>query len=316
MRSNQTLLSENENLCKEWNYQRNFLWPHKYSYGSKESVWWICKKCSFEWKAAIYDRSNNKGCPRCANKVVDKTNSLLTKNPTLCEEWDFEKNEFGPDKYAPFSNKKVWWVYKCGFKWNSKICERSRGHNCPRCCNQFVDITNCLLTKNPDLCMEWDYENNSLPPSCFVPNSGKRVLWVCKKCGNKWEAVIRDRNRGGSCPVCYKRYSKKCEDWINSFDNPNIQKSIRIYIPGFKKKIEVDGFDKTTNTIYEFYGDLWHGNIKHFKEDKINKFLNKTYKELFDKTIKRENLIKEAGYSIIFIWEYDWNKQKKGIKND
>lgn len=153
----------------------------------------------------------------------------------------------------------IGYVKKCGFKYGMAISDRSAGHGCARCSNQYVDDTNSLLTKNPELCEEWDYKLNEFGPDKFAPNSGKIANWICKLCSNKWKAVIRDRNRGNSCPKCFGKYSKKCDDWINSLNNPNIKKGVKIKISGFKRKLEVDGFDYSTNTIYEFYGDLWHG---------------------------------------------------------
>jgi hypothetical protein len=39
-----------------------------------------------------------------------------------------------------------------------------------------------------------------------------------------------------------------------------------------------------------------------------------TYKELYEKTLIRENKIRDLGYNLITIWEYDWKKINKFIK--
>jgi len=63
--------------------------------------------------------------------------------------------------------------------------------------------------------------------------------------------------------------------------------------------------------VYEFYGDLWHGNPSRFKRENINPInKKKTYGELYDETIKRENILKNAGFNIVTIWESDYNKNK------
>ena len=82
-------------------------------------------------------------------------------------------------------------------------------------------------------------------------------------------------------------------------------------IEGYK----MDGYCKETNTIYEFHGDFWHGNPKIYKHDEINKKNGKTFGELYQNTIKREEMIKKLGYNLIVMWEYDWNKINKSIKN-
>ena len=72
------------------------------------------------------------------------------------------------------------------------------------------------------------------------------------------------------------------------------------------KKYKLDGYCEQTNTIYEFYGDLWHGNPSKFKKDDINPVNKETYGKLYDNTIKRETELKNAGFNVITIWESDY----------
>jgi hypothetical protein len=82
-------------------------------------------------------------------------------------------------------------------------------------------------------------------------------------------------------------------------------------LPEWKQKI-VDGYDSTSNIIYEFLGDYWHGNPKVFKNDDINKDTKKTYGELYQKTFKILLKIKSLGYVVKYAWENDWDKFQKG----
>ena len=60
-----------------------------------------------------------------------------------------------------------------------------------------------LATVNPELAAEWHpTKNDDLKPSDFLPNSSKKVWWLCSKCGYDWEANIGARNRGNGCPIC------------------------------------------------------------------------------------------------------------------
>lgn len=72
----------------------------------------------------------------------------------------------------------------------------------------------------------------------------------------------------------------------------------------------VDGYCKETNTIYEFHGDVWHGNPELFKpEEKCHPFNpDISAGELYSNTIERENEIKKLNYNLITIWENNWNK--------
>ena len=66
-------------------------------------------------------------------------------------------------------------------------------------------------------------------------------------------------------------------------------------------KYKVDGYCEKNNTIYEFDGDLFHGNPSKFNKDDINPITKNTYGELYEKTKIKENEIKKAGYNLIKI---------------
>lgn len=99
-------------------------------------------------------------------------------------------------------------------------------------------------------------------------------------------------------------------DWLNdiaSNENVYIQHAINgneYKIPGTKYK--ADGYCKETNTIYEFHGDYWHGNPKKFPSDEYNHSTKCTMGTLFNKTIHKENVIKNLGYNLVSIWELDY----------
>lgn len=113
--------------------------------------------------------------------------------------------------------------------------------------------------------------------------------------------------RGQGCPKCFHFISKPETEWLNSLLIPEENRHKSIYING--KRFNLDAFDPITNTIYEFYGDYWHGNPNKFKSTDINKKINKTYGELFIKTIEKEKLLIQAGYKLVSIWEEDWMKK-------
>ncbi len=46
-------------------------------------------------------------CNKSSGKVC-KHDNLLVLHPELCQEWDYERNAKGPQKYAPGSSSKVW----------------------------------------------------------------------------------------------------------------------------------------------------------------------------------------------------------------
>ena len=71
-------------------------------------------------------------------------------------------------------------------------------------------------------------------------------------------------------------------------------------------RLKADGYCRETNTIYEFYGDEFHGNPVTKKSSDFSKICKKTYKELYKNTLKREVIIRSLGYNLVTIWEYDF----------
>ncbi len=197
----------NPSLANEWNYEKNEgLTPRDVVSNSNKRVWWKCNN-GHEWQAMVCSRNQGRGCPYCSNKAVLKGyNDLQTINPSLANEWNYEKNEgLTPRDVVSNSNKRVWWKCSKGHEWQAYINTRNnQGNKCPYCSNQAVlKGYNDLQTINPSLANEWDYSKNDLSPETISPNSHQKVWWICSK-GHSWEAQIRSRNNGSGCPYCYR----------------------------------------------------------------------------------------------------------------
>lgn len=209
------LFTTHPQLAEEWNYEKNIKKPDEVTHGSDEKVWWKCKKCDYEWKAAISSRTGGVGCPYCAGDiVVCGVNDLATINREALEYWNYEKNERLPSEYLPSSNKHVWWKCKyCKHEWEASINEFNRGRRCPECAKKnrvtkrndsYLDKNGSLAENNPELMNEWDYEKNiDLTPDSIVPGSHKNAWWICQKCGNSWKTKIYLRAiLKHGCPAC------------------------------------------------------------------------------------------------------------------
>ena len=210
-------LIDNAELMAEWNWEKNNelkFNPNALTLGSGRKVWWECSK-GHEWKARIDSRNNGNGCPYCSGLYAVKgENDLQTTNPTLSNEWDYEKNNgLTPMDVLPNSNKKVWWKCSKGHEWQATIDSRNNGVGCPYCSGRYaVKGENDLQTVNPTLAKEWNYERNGdLKPNSFLTNSHKKVWWECSK-GHEWQATIDSRNNGHGCPYCSGRYAVKGEN--------------------------------------------------------------------------------------------------------
>lgn len=133
-------------------------------------------------------------------------------------------------------------------------------------------------------------------------NSDTKVKIICPAHG-VFEQLPWGHLKYG-CRQCGVHKSKIEKEWLASFNIPSM-------IPQYKLPVlhfTVDGFDPATNTVYEFYGDYWHGNPKKFASHKINKQTpkQKSFGQLYKETLLRESNIKAAGYNFVSIWESDY----------
>ena len=218
LRLEDSLLYLHPEIAKEWHPTKNGkITPDLFTPGSSEKVWWLCTKCGNEWRSSIANRTAGHGCDICATakRKITKKDTILTKRGSLDKEhclldWDYEANEHGPEYYTNGSGEIVSWrCHKCGYKWKTPICDRTRDHKngCPLCSGKvIVSGVNDLPTVLPELMQEWDFDNNNdIDPRKVGRGSHLTVVWKCHKCGYKWNAQIYNRANGKGCPCCANR---------------------------------------------------------------------------------------------------------------
>jgi hypothetical protein len=145
-------------------------------------------------------------------------------------------------------------------------------------------------------------------------NARTPIIIICPK-HEEFEQRPNSHLLGSGCPNCNKQISKPETEWLDYLNIPKEQRQIKLAIDyGKKKYIKTDAYDPITNTIYEFYGDYWHGNPNVFDLKDTNYMTHKTFGELYENTMKKEEAIIKAGYKLITIWENDWNALKKELK--
>ena len=219
------LETTNPELLKEWDYSKNIITPKEIKAGSGTKVWWKCS-LGHSWRASPNHRTKGRGCPICANKVVLRGyNDLTTLKPNIALEWDYEKNgEKTPANYTVRSGERVWWKCKRNHSWEAVIASRTGNKyvGCPYCSGLLpIEGETDLLTTNPELISEWNYEKNTLlTPNMVKAGSSDKVWWICDK-GHEWQAVISSRtvNESG-CPFCSGRYAIQGENDLMSVDSP------------------------------------------------------------------------------------------------
>jgi hypothetical protein len=202
----ETLVIKTPEIASEWNYDRNEKTPLDYRYTHNYTdIWWKCAE-GHEWQETIYNRSYRSfKCPYCIGRFVNKENSLAAKYPHLIKEWHPTKNgDLTPDDVSPITARTAWWVGKCGHEWETQVRHRAiLETKCPYCTGHKVSISNCLMTINPKLALDWHpTKNNEKTAYDFTSSSSEKVWWLCGNCNYDWLAAIGSRNGGNNCPLC------------------------------------------------------------------------------------------------------------------
>ena len=101
----------------------------------------------------------------------------------------------------------------------------------------------------------------------------------------------------------FSKISMQWLHWRSNVDNVYIQHAMNggeHFIPSVGK---VDGFCKTTNTVYEFQGCFWHGCPKCYTVDQINPMNQRDMVELQRSTLKKNGKITSLGYRLVEVYE-------------
>lgn len=294
----------NELFIKKANDTHNNLYDYSlinYSNGnSKVSI--ICKEHGIFRQTPSNHLSGQK-CPKCRKNYkytremfIEKANNVhnnkfdysLVKYKNINTDIIIICKEHGEIKLKPQYHLQGTGCYKC-----SNIVKNTE---------DFINKSN-VIHKNL-----YDYSN-----SIYV-STREPIIIKCKIHGF-FNQTPNDHLNGCGCQKCsFGCFSKVAIKWLESIEqNENIviehagnigEKKIKINGKLFK----FDGYCEKTNTIYEFYGDFWHGNPKIYNETDIHPLNKRMYGELYNETIEREKNLINEGYKLVTIWESEYYK--------
>lgn len=171
---------------------------------------------------------------------------------------------------------------------------------------EFLDFTKSQITsiKNINPTAKGGRAVMSFVCHCVDPTTGKEH-------GKQWRAltdiygtVAKKVKRPLGCNKCKPTTSEACREWLESIEKEegiDIQRTQYPYvseyiIPGTSYR--VDGFHAPTKRVFEYNDDASHGNPIVYKNA-----ANKTAKQQFASTIRRENELRNLGYNVVVKWE-------------
>ena len=327
----------NPEIAKEWNYEKNEnLKPTDVTAGSSKKVYWKCNN-KHEWKAGIKERNKGQNCPYCSNKkILVGYNDLYTyciKNhmEDIIEEFDVKKNKFTMKEVTAGSDRKTWWKCSKGHSYQSSPSRRViRGSGCGICShNILVKGVNDLLTTNPEIAKEWDYEKNKVGPDEVMAGSNIEKYWfICPK-GHSYKSAPLNRKKGTNCPQCnienhtsfperaiFYYMSQYIDEVIDSYHNPVIgRKEIDIYLPKYNFGIEYDGqaWHKNYNRDIEKDDVCFEKGIELLR---VREYGCREYDSTSIKKYVTAYNMEELNDAILFIFNYLNKKYKLIIEPD
>lgn len=274
----------------------------------------ICVKCPFhgEFRTNHLEHKNGHGCKQCGYKK-----NKITRSKIFIEDLDDLTNKcienFGDIidfSTAIYINGSSRLALTCKVH-NIKFCNTAyhvvRGAGCRECRREKIhraadvrrlgqaEFIKRSESKHGKL---YDYSKSEYK-SLTDP-----IKIICHEHGLFLQKP-REHFRGSGCQLCAETsISVVGYEWLQSLNKKNILPEYRINFDN--KWYFVDGYDPTTNTVYEFYGDYWHGNPKTTDHNATNQQASKTFGELYRNTMIREANIKSLGYNYISIWESEY----------
>lgn len=134
-----------------------------------------------------------------------KENSIISMNPELEKEWDYEKNGTIRPEYISYgSSKKFFWICSNNHSYQQSPKNRHLGKGCPICVGfRFVPGVNDLQTKYPEILKYWDYKLNKTKPTEIKYTNLNDFYWKCDK-GHSYRAKIQKMIAYNGCIACNK----------------------------------------------------------------------------------------------------------------
>jgi hypothetical protein len=254
----------------------------------------------FIQKAGVH--LQGKGCQKCAveRRVYNIDTFIIRANEIHNYKYDYSKADFFK------SSIKTIIICKIHGEFLQSPNKHLMGRNCPKCAlNSFPNNDTFIERANQIHNHNYDYSKTN-----YLTFS-KKIIIICKKHG-EFSQTPSHHLEGKGCSKCSHIISKSEIQWLNYLNVPNEFRHKVLFVN--KKRYNLDAYNPITNTVYEFYGDYWHGNPKVFDQEKIHPIRKISYGELYRKTLEKENVLKNAGYNIVSIWEYDWKELNKELK--
>lgn len=276
----------------------------------------VCLDCGNEF-SRYWSHLMCKTSPGCSICSAKKRAESSVAKPDTIDKINTSAKEIGltvlrierPDRLLYVDVK----CLECGEESRKVYSNLVRGHGCRFCAASKASVR---MTKSHEQYVKdvFSKHGNTVEVISKYRGDNKKVNLKCAE-GHVWKAHAGSILQGRYCPHCNtpKKYSFVAIRWLESISEKEGIKIEHAENGGERRfpdlNITVDGFCEETNTVYEFYGDTWHGNpAKYSAEDRPHPYdTEATAADLWERDAAREQALRDAGYRVITIWESDWN---------
>lgn len=305
-----------KNAIKKWGNEFDY---SKVNYkDSNNKVIIICKK---HGEIEIFPQNHLRyGCGSCGRETNKRNLDLkeTCKREFTSKANNIHKNIYDYSKSA-YENAVTKIIVVCKTHGEFRISPNNHlcGQGCPMCgseCSGLANLKGFDEYQSEFIKLYGDKYDYS---SVVWKGGSKPITLICKKHG-EFHILPYLHKVGKECQRCSNQYSDMSMGWLLFMEKrylTEIQHAKNLgefVIPGTRYK--ADGYIKSSNTIFEFHGDFWHGNPELYDENQMNPRVGLTYGELYNKTKDKSKIILDKGYNLVEIWENDWKKFITTIK--
>ncbi len=250
--------------------------------------------------------TGNGGCKVCSRVERLTTASFIERAKKLHGgQWDYSKTDYTTAKRDVIVTCRKHGDFEVAPHDHLKVRRGKPIGGCAKCQNESK-----FLTQEQFISIAKEIHGNRFDYSQTIYRGRKEpVKIICEKHG-LFDQVANSHLEGSGCRFCRYSISKKEIRWLKHIGVPEScwQQTLTMTSG---KRYRVDAYDSTTNTVYEFNGDYWHGNPVKYARDQINEMNGEKFGALFDKTQSKLKELLENGYNVVSIWENDFKPSKK-----
>jgi len=281
----------------------------------------VCIGCPIHgwFEQNVHSHLSGCGCNDCGNEKTSKKQMLTTEQCLIrFREIHGYKYEYPNFEYKGWDSK-ILAMCPIDGPWETTTAgSHIQGIGCPKCGRRSIALSQTSSTEEfirkaqliSGYKEKYDYGDTN------YTKAREKTTIRCILHDRRFEQTPNKHLTGEEgCPICQTQgCSKKQLEWLLHIEETTEGGPIQHKLTGGEFRIpgtryHADGWRPNINTIYEFHGTMWHGHPSHpdYIEDEPHPVIsNKTWGQVYQDTLKKEQKIRELGFILIVMWEHEW----------